>query len=429
MPSRHSVGYEAPGARRRHAVKVAAAATVIAAVVAFLAGTALDMLVLHRLHVEGDARLLQRLDTAVNIQHLTPARPPSAALPSDGDGDIDDAPAVVWVVQADGSSTPATSTRVILPVRTWHPGRVEMLGVGNQHLAFVSQRVDGGWVVVGQSTATIDRVRTDLIVVELLVGAVLLGVTYLGAIAVGLRVSAPVEEIRRRQADFTADASHELRTPLSVIQAEVGLALGRDRSEAYYRDTLRRVAEESDRLRSIVDDLLWLARTDAHNDRPPDRVVDVTDVALATVSRFAAVAAGRGVDLEWPGGAPASVKAPPGWVDRLAAVLVDNACRYVGAGGHIRVSVVARGHHVTLAVDDDGPGVPVEQRPLLLDRFHRATDAAGGTGLGLAIADSVVRATAGHWTIGDSPLGGARFAVTWRSVGAPSSQEPAMAPR
>jgi signal transduction histidine kinase len=94
-------------------------------------------------------------------------------------------------------------------------------------------------------------------------------------------------------------------------------------------------------------------------------------------------------------------------------VLLDNACRYTPRGGTIGVSVSHRGPRLCLVVEDSGPGIEPEQRPLLFDRFHRATDEPGGTGLGLAIADTVVHATGGQWSVGDSPLGGARMEVSW----------------
>ena len=83
----------------------------------------------------------------------------------------------------------------------------------------------------------------------------------------------------------------------------------------------------------------------------------------------------------------------------------------------------ARGSRVSLTVEDSGPGIPAAQRHRLFDRFHRVTNheaagQGGGAGLGLAIADSIVRLTGGHWRIGESPLGGALFEVSWRRPGA-----------
>ena len=81
-------------------------------------------------------------------------------------------------------------------------------------------------------------------------------------------------------------------------------------------------------------------------------------------------------------------------------MLVDNACKYAGAGGTVEVGVSVSGGRVVLTVDDSGPGIPEGDRDLVFDRFHRADQAPGGTGLGLAIADAVVRSTVGH-LVGD----------------------------
>jgi len=179
---------------------------------------------------------------------------------------------------------------------------------------------------------------------------------------------------------------------------------------------LQRVGAEGERLRRIVEDLLWLARAD--NDPVSSEraaVVDVGDVADLCVQRFGALAATRGVTLSIQRGEGAlTVQAPPDWIDRLAGVLIDNACKFAGPGGRVEVSVRGTGNRVDLRVDDSGPGIALDQRDAVFDRFHRANDAAEGSGLGLAIADSVVRATHGEWNIGVAELGGARMEVSWR---------------
>jgi len=148
------------------------------------------------------------------------------------------------------------------------------------------------------------------------------------------------------------------------------------------------------------------------------------------VERFQSVASARGVNLQVDiePDRPARVTADPAWIDRLVGVLVDNACKYAGRDGSVDVSVHVAGNRVVLRVDDTGPGIPHEQRQLVLDRFHRGTEAPGGTGLGLAIADSVVRATDGSWMIGDAPGGGARMEVSWRQTAAGHSRPAGTAP-
>jgi len=293
------------------------------------------------------------------------------------------------------------------------------MNVGTSSFRFDTLRAGDTVLVAGQSMAGTSNVQTTLLAAELVFGAILAVATFAGATVVGLRASAPSELVRRRQAEFTADASHELRTPISVIEAEVELALDRPRDPAAYRDVLERVSQESARLRGIVEDLLWLARAD--NQAIPDDlgdVVDVADVVDTCVQRFGAPATTRRVALtaQRVGGGPFTVQASADLIDRLAGVLIDNACKFAGDGGRVEVSVRSAGGRVELRVDDSGPGIPEDQRDAVFDRFHRATDAAAGTGLGLAIADSVVRSTQGNWDIAVSELGGARMDVSWRKA-------------
>jgi signal transduction histidine kinase len=258
-----------------------------------------------------------------------------------------------------------------------------------------------------------------------LVGPVLLLAMFAGSLIIGLRALSPVEQSRRRQLEFTADASHELRTPLSVISAEIGIALSAPRPAADYQAALRRIEDESQRLRRIVEDLLWLARFDSEPPPPGAEPLDLCTIAGQCADRFQAVARSQSLDIAVtaPRSQAAWISAPPEWIDRLAGVLVDNACRYAGPGGSVRLGVTVRGNRVSLTVEDSGPGIPAAERHRLFDRFHRAAshvaaDQGGGAGLGLAIADSVVKSTGGHWRIGESPLGGALFEVSWRRPGA-----------
>jgi len=122
------------------------------------------------------------------------------------------------------------------------------------------------------------------------------------AFVVGIRALAPVSLAKRRQSEFVADASHELRTPLSVIEAEIDVALSRDREVAEYREALQRVKGESSRLRRIVEDLLWLARSDENLKR--SRTLTPTDVAsTASMSyqRFRSLATSNDVALSFSG--------------------------------------------------------------------------------------------------------------------------------
>jgi signal transduction histidine kinase len=107
--------------------------------------------------------------------------------------------------------------------------------------------------------------------------------------------------------------------------------------------------------------------------------------------------------------------APAEWIDRLASVLLDNACKYASEPGAVLIQVGRIDQRVVLCVEDSGPGIPAAERERLFDRFTRGTDRARGHGLGLAIADSVVRSTGGRWRVDDAgdDIGGAHMEVSW----------------
>ena len=411
-----------PDARWAHAARVALAATGVVAVVALLLVLAVNGLLLRRLDNEVDSRLTSTLASTLATG--------TAPLASGGHGgDLDDVPDFVWRVGPGGAVTALSVAAPQLPDRTWQAGSVT-LSSGGTTLRYAAVPKAGGWLVAGESVARVHDARGELLVVEAALGALLLLVTFSGSFVVGLRASAPIEQVRRRQSEFTADASHELRTPLSVIEAEVDLALARPRAGDEYRDTLERVASESHRLRAIVDDLLWLARADGQESAPESAVtVDVANVVAGAGDRFRAVADAASVTLATRGGpaGTARIRADEDGIDRLVTVLMDNACKYAGAEGAVEVTTSATGGRVTLMVDDSGPGIPDEHRDLVFDRFHRVDRGPGGTGLGLAIADAVVRATDGAWSVSTSPLGGARFAVTWRQVARGAEPQPVTA--
>ena len=410
-------------ARWVHAAKVASAATALVAAVAVVLAVVVNAALVDHLSHDIDVRLSERL-TSVSQQVFNPARTHTSLV-----GDLDDPPSFVWRVAPSGTAVALTPGAPALGMHLWTPG------ITTQAVAGTTFRLDakataGGWLVVGESVAKISQARNDLIVVEVVLGALLLAVTFVGSFVVGLRASAPIEQIRRRQAEFTADASHELRTPLSVIEAEVDLALSRPRDADSYQSTLRRISSESGRLRSIVEDLLWLARADG---RVPEgqstQPVDVAAVVATCAERFRAVADGASITLTSSADTGGStIRADADSIDRLVTVLLDNACRYAGSPGTVEVRTTHAGGRITLAVEDSGPGIPENHRDLVFDRFHRVDNEPGGTGLGLAIADAVVRNSGGTWSIGRSHLGGARMAVSWHASAHPSTagQRPAV---
>ncbi len=405
-----------------HAARVALAAMLLVGVVYAGCVTILDRAVTARLVASVDVRLREHLADAGPGQRAVRGarRADGSHHPrSDDDEDVDQAPVFLWRSQPGHGAIRLTAGAPALPASRIPPGsgpETVRLGVGTFRLD--QARRGDAWLVAGQSLAEQQHTIKVLRDGEAAVAPVLLLAMFAGSLVIGLRALSPVEQSRRRQLEFTADASHELRTPLSVITAEIGIALSAPRPAAGYQAALLRIEDESQRLRRIVEDLLWLARFDSQPPPPGAEPLDLLTIAGQCAERFAAVAHSQSLDIAVtaPPAQPAWISAPPEWIDRLTGVLVDNACRYAGPGGSVRLGVAVRGNRVSLTVEDSGPGVPAAERDRLFDRFHRATEQGGGAGLGLAIADSIVRSTGGHWRISESALGGALFEVSWRSL-------------
>jgi signal transduction histidine kinase len=400
--------------QQAHSARVAAIATLIVLALYVVSVLAINFVVVRRLTNVVDGRLTAQAQAVASAGAAgATAAPLSISLPA-SDSDTDDAQVRIWRVSPSGAVIAKSAGAPALTSEQWSGAPVTVLVQGAPY-RIVSVRSDGGWVVAGQNISEISRVQAFLLTPELIVGLLLVLSVFFASYLIGLRASAPLEELRRRQAEFTADASHELRTPLSVIEAEVDLALSRPRSTEEYVGTLERVGSESARLRSIVEDLLWLARAAAQPGQEDFDHVDVAQHAASCVERFGTLSRARGLSLRFEDSSQGSgvIRATDDWVDRLLGVLVDNACKFAGSEGRVEVKVRSTDDRTVLVVEDSGPGIDPEERERIFDRFRRAQESEEGTGLGLAIADTIVKATKGTWKVASSPLGGASMQVSW----------------
>lgn len=409
----------------RVALMAAGAFTIVYSIVA----TLVVVLVTNNLQSQIDTRLTS---TLAQLQSAPDCR--RVQLASRNAGLSNMRPQFEWLVDAAGNVCTDTLNPQ-LPSSVFNVTTPTSMTLYNVEVRLVAAPLEaGGHIVVADALDSVIQTRNTIAVTELIVGLVLLCVAFIGALVGGRRVGAPIELARQRQMEFTADASHELRTPLSVIEAQTSLALSQDRDPDWYRTAFVRVGHESKRIRGLVEDLLWLARADQSPDTDHAEPVEVGVLAAQTVDRFAAVAEARGIELHLSvGGGSHMVAGAPDWLDRLLGVLIDNACKYAPDQGAVRVSVVNDGNRVRAVVEDSGPGIPVEERGRIFERFHRATSDKPGAGLGLSIADAVVRRTHGRWEVGSSAdLGGASVGVGWPRIGAgsrePLAEEPSAGP-
>ena len=215
-----------------------------------------------------------------------------------------------------------------------------------------------------------------------------------------------------RERRFVDEASHELRTPLGILKAEVDLALKEPRSRDELEAALRSIAQETERLRRLTQDLLVLARSDRGRLPVHRHDVDVSEIVERVVAEFEDRARAGGVSLRASGsGVRARVDG-----DRLRQAvenLVDNAVRHAGRGGAVDVRADLDGDRLRVVVSDSGPGFPTDLLDRVFEPFARADDdrEAEGAGLGLAIVRAVAEAHGGSATARNREDGGASVSL------------------
>jgi PAS domain S-box-containing protein len=223
------------------------------------------------------------------------------------------------------------------------------------------------------------------------------------------------KEMERLQKVFLSAVSHELHTPIAIIKGFAGLMSDPDLklSEATVREKAAIIVEESVRLEKMVGQMLEATRIQAGGIKPQLSTEDVSRLVARGVEKVQPLlkAAGCQVSLDLqPEHYLASVDGAR--VQQVVINLLENATKYSGQG---RIEVTGRfdDHELRIAIGDDGPGVPAEDRERLFEPFVRGKSSAGasGSGLGLYIAKAIVEAHGGNLTLGASPQGGALFTI------------------
>jgi len=208
-------------------------------------------------------------------------------------------------------------------------------------------------------------------------------------------------QLERLRTDFLATISHELRTPLTLIRTSIGLLLDSDPDEAMRRRLLRNIKQSADRMHALVTDLLDLARLRSERLELQVRRVDVGDLVAGAVSLMRPLleAKGQRVKVAVPSPAP-SVPGDYRRLERVLLNLVGNATKFAPTGTEIDVRVTRARDAVTIAVRDEGPGIPPEGQPHLFEQFYTGRTSSSrhniGSGLGLPIAKGIVEAHGGR---------------------------------
>jgi signal transduction histidine kinase len=208
----------------------------------------------------------------------------------------------------------------------------------------------------------------------------------------------PIESAIMQMRRFMGDAAHELKTPIAVLRARTDVALQRERSAEEYHEILNSVSSEAERLGSLVENMLLLARADA-GQWPVQKVrVFLDDILMDAASAARALGTAKNVHIEMNTLEEASVHGDPTLLRQLFMILLDNAIKFTPDGGKVIAMAERNGRICRVTIEDTGVGIPASALPHVFERFFRADPARsrGGTGLGLSIARWIVDSHGGR---------------------------------
>lgn len=247
------------------------------------------------------------------------------------------------------------------------------------------------FVDISLETAALRQMMASYLRIGLLSLLLLAGASFL----LSLRVTRPVERAWRQQRQFFSDASHELKTPLTVILSNAEMLETSDlpERESRWRDN---ILSESRQMKTLVEEMLTLSRTEDAQRKPTVADVDLSDLSEDCALAFEPVAFEAGKPLSWDVTPALTVSGDGEKLRRLLSIFLDNAAKYGAPGEGIVLSLRAERNQAVLSVSNGSGGhpIPPEELPRLFERFYRADASRGeqsGFGLGLPIAQAIAK--------------------------------------
>jgi signal transduction histidine kinase len=243
-----------------------------------------------------------------------------------------------------------------------------------------------------------DRLETALYTVDTLAIVLAAGLSYYLA---GLALR-PIEESYKRQRKFVADSAHELRTPLAVMKAGVETVLSEEATKEDYKKIIDESLEELYHLSAIVDDLLFLARSDDLK-KVEFTKLDLGYLAHRQIELMQPYAKTKEIDLQDDIEGEFYTEGNKAYLKRLLANLIQNAIDYNKPKGEVAVSLQKNKGQVELKIIDTGIGISNDDLKHIFDRFYKAdrarTKGSSGAGLGLSIVQEIVKLHKGRITV------------------------------
>jgi signal transduction histidine kinase len=266
-----------------------------------------------------------------------------------------------------------------------------------------------------------DTTLEQLIITFVLVGAVALAAFLIISIVIARIAVAPVERSLKQQMQLVADASHELKTPITVIAANADVLLASKESTiSQQAKWLEYIRTEAARMTELVNNMLYLAKTDENTGSEVLGVISLSDTINSSVLPFESISYEKNKHLTIDIKPNISIMGNEGLIKQLIIILLDNSFKYSDDNGRIAISVYEDQDRAYLSVWNSGEPIPREQQRNIFERFYRVdksrSRSEGGYGLGLSIANRIAETLNAKITVHSTAETGTCFTCIFKRV-------------
>lgn len=283
-------------------------------------------------------------------------------------------------------------------------------------LKFLKVSKGYGFIIVFLDYSVEEMMTTPLIIIGTFIGLLSLVLVFGISFFLANNATRPIKKSWEKQTVFIADASHELRTPLAVVNSNLEIVMENENETVGSQSKwLGNIQSELERMKKLVDDLLFLARADAEDEMPKEHF-DLSSLLYKIYDAFMPLAQKKGLKLLLDNKDNITVYGNEFRIKQLITILLDNAIKYTDKGGKIELKLEAGASMIQFSVRDTGEGIAKEHIGKIFDRFYRVdksrSRSLGGSGLGLAIAKCIVNEHKGAINVVSEVSKGTEFTIS-----------------
>ena len=226
-----------------------------------------------------------------------------------------------------------------------------------------------------------------------------------------------LEDAILREKQFTADASHELRTPLSVIKGTLEVLIRKEREPEQYKEKVKYVISEVDRMTLLVEQLLSLARLECGKVNPAKTDINLSHIIRTVTDRFLSQIEEKNISIRDGVNEKHKIKADASMMEIIFENLISNSIKYSDTNGIVSINTREENQNIIFSINNTGQTIPTDKLNSLFDRFYRVDESRAsdisGNGLGLAIVKRLIDLQNFIISVKSSPADGTTFQITF----------------